>query len=1051
MSVKKKTEDNQVEILVVEDSPTQAEQLKYILEEEGYQVSVAHNGKEALSLINERKPTIVISDIIMPEMDGYQLCRQIRADKDLRSLPVILLTTLSDSSDVVKALECGADNFLTKPYEENYLLSRIKYFLINQELCRTDSIHLGLEVFFQGQKFLINSDRLQILNLLLSTYEAAVQKNNELTKAQEELRSLNEQLEKRVEHRTAEMQAEIVERKRIEEALRESEERFRRAAESSTDVIYEWNLKERVDWFGKIDEMLGYTPNEFPRTLEAWANSIHPNDRDRVMAAVKNHLEKNKPFDVEYRIKKKEGIYQYWLARGIAVRDEKGNSYRWVGAITDITERKRAEDRERLAREVLDVLNRTKGVTELIRDILRLVKKSMDFEALGIRLREGDDFPYYETNGFPEEFLQAERFLCAYDESGKVVRDGQGNPVLECMCGNILCGRTDVTLPFFTKGGSFWTNSTTDLLASTTEEDRQGRTRNRCNGEGYESVALIPLRFGHEIIGLLQFNDRRPNRFTPEMIHFFEGLGASIGIALSRKQMEEALRQAEENFRRSIDESPLGVRIVTTEGEAVYANQAILDMYGYDSIEELRAIPVRNRYTPESYVEHQIRKEKRQRGEDVPSEYEISIVRKNGEVRRLQVFRKQVHWNGKIQFQLIYRDVTELSRAEREMRSLQEQFRQAQKMEAIGHLAGGIAHDFNNLLTVILGYSQISLMDLGEDSPFRENLEEIRQAAERAANLTRQLLAFSRRQILEMKVLDLNSIVKDLNKMLCRVIGEDIELFVLLSEDLGWIRIDRGQMEQVLLNLAVNAKDAMSGGGKLIIETANVDLDEAYARNHVSVKPGHYVMLSVTDTGVGMSPEVMKQIFEPFFTTKERGKGTGLGLSTAYGIVKQSGGNIWAYSEPGKGTTFKIYLPRVEESLEETSEKKAKKELPGGGETLLVVEDEDIVRKLTVKLLRQQGYQVLEARHWEEAITLCKERQDPIHLILTDVVMPGGSGPHLMERLKEVRRDFKVIYMSGYADNTIVKLGILDQGIPFLQKPFTQNSLLRKVREVLDQ
>ena len=304
---------------------------------------------------------------------------------------------------------------------------------------------------------------------------------------------------------------------------------------------------------------------------------------------------------------------------------------------------------------------------------------------------------------------------------------------------------------------------------------------------------------------------------------------------------------------------------------------------------------------------------------------------------------------------------------------------------------------------------------------------------------------------MEMKVIDINMLLKDIEKMLHRILGEDVELITFLAEDLGRVKADPGQIEQVIMNLAVNARDAMPCGGKLTIETANVELDEAYARAHVAVTPGPYVMLSVSDTGVGMTPEIRDRVFEPFFTTKEKGKGTGLGLSTVYGIVKQSGGNIWIYSEPGKGTTFKIYLPRVEESLEETAEKKAKKELPGGGETLLVVEDEDIVRKLTVRLLRQQGYQVLEARHWEEAITLCKESQDPIHLILTDVVMPGVSGPHLMEQLKEVRRDFKVIYMSGYADNTIVKLAILDQGIPFLQKPFTQDSLLHKVREVLDQ
>ena len=280
------------------------------------------------------------------------------------------------------------------------------------------------------------------------------------------------------------------------------------------------------------------------------------------------------------------------------------------------------------------------------------------------------------------------------------------------------------------------------------------------------------------------------------------------------------------------------------------------------------------------------------------------------------------------------------------MKALEEQFRQSQRIEAIGRLAGGIAHDFNNLLTVIKGYSQLSFAELKESDPLRGSIEEIRKAADRAADLTRQLLAFSRRQIMEMKVLDLNTVLQNLDKMLRRVIGEDIELVTLLAEDLGRVKTDPGQIEQVIMNLAINSRDAMPDGGKLTIETANVELDEGYARAHVAVTPGRYVMLSVSDTGIGMTPEVRERVFEPFFTTKEKGKGTGLGLSTVYGIVKQSGGNIWVYSEPRRGTTFKIYLPRVDEPFEELGERVVKEEIPRGTETILIVEDEEEVRKL---------------------------------------------------------------------------------------------------------
>jgi signal transduction histidine kinase len=397
----------------------------------------------------------------------------------------------------------------------------------------------------------------------------------------------------------------------------------------------------------------------------------------------------------------------------------------------------------------------------------------------------------------------------------------------------------------------------------------------------------------------------------------------------------------------------------------------------------------------------------------------------------------------------IARDITERKQAEEEKAFLQEQLRQSQKMEAIGRLAGGIAHDFNNLLTIIKGYSTLSFMELKEGDPLKGSIGEILKATERAANLTRQLLAFSRRQAMEMKVLDLNAILKDMDKMLRRVIGEDIALVVHVAEDLGRTKTDPGQIEQVIMNLVVNARDAMPDGGKLTIETANVELDEAYARAHIAVKPGRYLMLSVSDTGVGMTREVKERVFEPFFTTKGTGKGTGLGLSTVYGIVKQSGGNIWVYSEPGRGTTLKIYLPRVDGPIEVFKEK-FEEDLPRGSETILVVEDEEEVRKLAARILQRQGYKVLEAPQGGDALLICEQHQDPIHLMLTDVVMPGMSGHQLAKRLESLQPGMKVLYMSGYTDNAIAQHGVLGEGVNYIQKPFTVDGLARKVREVLD-
>ena len=372
-------------------------------------------------------------------------------------------------------------------------------------------------------------------------------------------------------------------------------------------------------------------------------------------------------------------------------------------------------------------------------------------------------------------------------------------------------------------------------------------------------------------------------------------------------------------------------------------------------------------------------------------------------------------------------------------------------MEAVGRLGGGIAHDFNNLLTVIKGYSQLSLLDLKESDPLWGNIQEIQKATQRAADLTRQLLAFSRRQILDLKVLDLNILLRDLDKMLRRIIGEDIELVTLLAGDLGRVKIDPGQIEQVILNLAVNSRDAMPSGGKLTIETANVVLDEEYAHAHVAVIPGHYVRLSISDTGVGMPRELKEKVFEPFFTTKEKGKGTGLGLSMVYGIVKQIGGNIWVYSEPGHGTTFKIYLPRVEEQLDTFHALDETDSFPRGGETVLLVEDDPSVRDLALRLLRQQGYTVLEAANGVEALHVAQEHGgEKIHLLLTDVVMPQMGGKELADQLKIFRPDVKVLYTSGHTDDAIVHHGVLEPGTHFLQKPFSLKTLSHKVREVLD-
>ncbi len=391
-------------------------------------------------------------------------------------------------------------------------------------------------------------------------------------------------------------------------------------------------------------------------------------------------------------------------------------------------------------------------------------------------------------------------------------------------------------------------------------------------------------------------------------------------------------------------------------------------------------------------------------------------------------------------------DVTGRKRAEASLRSAEEQFRHAQKMEAVGRLAGGVAHDFNNLLSVILTYAQMLLGGLSPKDPLHGDLTEIKKAGERAAALTRQLLTFSRQQVLERRVLDLNDVVAQVDKMLRRVLGEDVELAILPASGLGSIRADPGQLEQVLMNLVVNSRDAMPDGGKLTIETANVDLDDHYAREHVGVAPGPYVMIAVSDTGQGMDRATLARIFEPFFTTKEQG--TGLGLATVFGIVKQSGGHLWVYSEPGKGTTFKIYFPRTAEAVGAAGSGRDVADL-GGSETILLVEDDAQVRTAVLAILRHLGYRVIEAAGPGEALLACERHEGTIDLLLSDVVMPQMSGADLAKRLCPGRPTMKVLFMSGYTDEAVLRHGILEAGLSFLQKPVTPDALGRKLRELL--
>lgn len=519
------------------------------------------------------------------------------------------------------------------------------------------------------------------------------------------------------------------------------------------------------------------------------------------------------------------------------------------------------------------------------------------------------------------------------------------------------------------------------------------------------------------------------------------------------KRAEEELGKSEATFRAVAELSPMAIYASSgSDQKGVYANEAFYKIFGF-SMED---VPTVGHWWIKAFPDEKYRQQVIDQWT-----YNMEQANKNNtDVETLECVstckdgsEKNIAWVGKTigdEFWAFGYDLTERKQAEAENAKLETQLRQSKKMEAVGRLAGGIAHDFNNMLTVINNYAEFVIAGLRPGDPLRSDVEEILKAGQRSADLTRQLLAFSRKQVLTPKILNINKIVGGISPMLRRLIGEDIDLIAHTTDGLGKIKADPGQIEQVIMNLAVNSRDAMPEGGKLTIETANVELDEEYAANHSEVTPGQYVMMSITDTGCGIDAQIKEHIFEPFYTTKEVGRGTGLGLSTVYGIVKQSGGHIWVYSEHGKGTTFKIYLPRDFSEAESISRSKKKDKPTTGTETILVVEDEPGVLSLVKRVLEASGYTIHTAANGGEALLVCERAGRSFDLLITDVVMPNMGGRELTERLSTICPNLKVLYMSGYTEDAIVHSGILDQGINFITKPFSLPNLKDKVREVLD-
>ena len=569
---------------------------------------------------------------------------------------------------------------------------------------------------------------------------------------------------------------------------------------------------------------------------------------------------------------------------------------------------------------------------------------------------------------------------------------------------------------------------------------------------GLASTAATPMLHAGRLLGVLCVHADSPDAFDEEELALLNELAGDLALALDnieeearRKQAEAQLRQRNlelERLTAAIEQAAESVIITDAAANIIYVNPAFEHITGYSRAEVVGQNPriLKSGRQDQSFYQNlwtTISGGQVWQGRFINK-------KKDGTLHTLDATISPIKdEHGRIfNFVAVRRDIT------RELQ-LEEQYRQGQKMQAVGQLTAGIAHDFNNLLTAINGFAELAQANLPADHALQDMLGKILNSGQRAADLVKQLMIFSRKQVLEPKVLSLNMVVVNIEKMLRRIIGEHISLKTVLAVDLGLVKVDAAQMEQVIVNLAVNARDAMPQGGALTIETANVTLDEAYTALHLDIQPGEYVQLTISDNGAGMSDEVKAHLFEPFFTTKAPGQGTGLGLATVFGVVKQSNGHIWCYSEEGMGTTFKIYLPRVRDAVTQVTQEDLR-DLPQGDETVLVVEDEPAVRNMTVRLLRQQGYTVLEAVDDQTARRLAQEHSSPIHLLLTDVIIPGTDGKTLAGELQQIHPELKVLFMSGYTDHIITHHGVLEPGIAFLPKPFTTTGLTRKVRAVLD-
>jgi two-component system, cell cycle sensor histidine kinase and response regulator CckA len=931
-----------MKILVVDDIEDSRVLLKTNLEYNGFMVTEAFDGQQALEMVRKSRPDLIISDVLMPVMDGFQLCRNMKQDDQLKNIPFVFYSaTYTDQRDEELALKVGADRFIRKPAEPEEFVRILREVI---ETAEKGEIELKVRQ--------VKDDR-EIFKLY------------------------DERLVKKLEKKMLELKKEIEEHNKAERDLKEIQERFRLSFDNANIGMCLVDLEGRLMRVNpKMCKILGYTQKELENMT---INDItHPEDLNISPTFIRQAVS-GEVFhaELENRYFHKQGHIVWAKVSCSIVRDSQGTPLYFISHVQDISEQKIAEQSMRESEKRYRAVFENTGTAMIIVDEdMTLSMVNSEFEML---------------SGYSKDQLE---------------------------------------------GKTRWTE-----FVAPEDLDRMQRYHTERRENGNKNPREYEFRF-RDRLGIIKHM-----LVNVGMIQGTKMSVASLTDITRRIKTEEALQESEKKYRLLVNNLSSIVYRGFKDFSVEFFDNKIESLTGYskDEFNSKRmkwsdVIVEEDRKT----AREEIARALKTTGRSYVREYRIKTKPEN-----ILWIQERGHIicneNGDIDYiSGVFFDITQTKRLESELR-------QAQKMEAIGTLASGVAHDFNNFLSVIFGNADLLLMDLNKDHPFYAGIWEIRKAGAGAASLTRQLLTFSRKQAIHLEIMNLNDVIQTITKMLALLIGENIELQTFLDPDLKLVEVDFGQMEQVLINLSVNARDAMPTGGKLTVETKNLDLDEFFFKIHgVEGDPGSYVMLRVCDTGIGMEEEILFHIFDPFFTTKGIERGTGLGLSTVYGIVKQNNGYIFVDSKPGKGSAFDIYLPAVRKEKKPAGSEMVAKDSLAGSETILVVEDEMTLRKLTSRILGRYGYRVLQASNGDEALTVSHNHDGPIHLVLTDVIMPGISVQEMAKKIQFRRKESRILFTSGYMDDTISQQGVLKSGINLLQKPYTPEGLARKVREMLD-